>query len=97
MSEVIALCLRCLQKSLLSISAYDYPILDEGTRFPASVIRATPYRRYWRKSCEKCGKRPMIIVEIPREAVESPDTYQLTEMLKATTKELKSLLEEKEP
>jgi hypothetical protein len=70
MSEIIALCLRCLQKSLLSISIYNYPIVAEGTRFPASVIRATPYRRYWRKKCEECGERPMIIVELPREVVE---------------------------
>jgi len=41
-------------------------------------------------------EKTMIIVEIPREAIESPDTYRLTEMLKITTKELKGLLEEKE-
>jgi len=62
MNKVI-LCLKCFQKELTSIYHYDYP-QSEYFRLPATIIRHTPYHRYWREKCNTCGKSPLILIEI---------------------------------
>jgi len=90
--EVI-LCLQCLQRRLNSITVWDYPVEDHGTEFDAKIIRATPYRRYWRRGCELCGKEPLIVVKFPFRALEDAEKYRL-ELLRE--KRLKASEEDEE-
>jgi len=57
------LCLKCFQKNLIKVHHYDYP-RGKYFRLPATIIRHTRFRRYWREKCNTCGKSPLILIEI---------------------------------
>jgi len=83
----VALCLKCFQKKLISIHFYDYP-RKKYYEFPATIIRHTPFRRYWRESCVICKRKPLILIRIDEDYLEDP-----AKALKRLVEELEKLPE----
>jgi len=67
----VTLCLKCLQKKLTSISYYDYPE-KEYFEFPVTLIRHTPFRRYWRERCVVCKRKPLILIRVNEDYLRDP-------------------------
>jgi len=69
------LCLKCLQKVLCNRSLlakvrnYDY----DDWEFPATIIRYTPFRKYWREKCTSCDRSPQILIKIDDIIINNPE------------------------
>jgi len=64
--RLVTLCLICLKMELEEIRVRDYSAEDYGTSFSARVFRASSSTRRRRgMKCERCGRRPLIVVQIP--------------------------------